>query len=314
MLAPPSRSALCCQAHGFTASLLALTSTSTCCPRARRHRPSPFPGGGRRSRQQTAYSDHWERLVLARMGCVLLWRAAGGVWGDAPSPYERGGSSADLRRRQAHHHGRRLSGCGGLRSPPSPTSPLCPIGHRAPPKPAVPHEAIKSITAVRDSIAVALDAAEATDDPELVHKAVGGLVGSLRTAEGVWRHALPSLALCGIHGLGARQAPGASLVHPLRAVSSWIAFLGGRWIVCPCWARPACPGLGCIAEGGRYQHFLTVPHGWDGGVRLPEAGLVPRYAGRHALLAKRRGVLPFLSMRPGPCRSPCLRLTEKGKP
>ena len=137
----------------------------------------------------------------------------------------------------------------------------------------------------------------------------------LRPAEGVWRHALPSLALCGIHGLGARQAPGASLVHPLRAVSSWIALLGGRWIVCPCWARPACPGgLGCIAEGGRYKHFLTVPHGWDGGVRLPEAGLVPRCAGRHALLAKRRGVLPFLSMRPGPCRSPCLRLTEKGKP
>ena len=108
--------------------------------------------------------------------------------------------------------------------------------------------------------------------------------------------------------------------HPLRAVSSWIALLGGRWIVCPCWARPACPGLGCIAEGGRYQHFLTVPHGWDGGVRLPEAGLVPRCAGRHAWLAKSAGRLapcaraPFLSMRPGPCRSPCLRLTEKGKP
>ena len=199
----------------------------------------------------------------------------------------------------------------GLGPRPPPPPPFAPSG---PPKPAVPHEDIKYIPAVRDSIAVALAAAEATDDPELVHKAVGSLVGSLRTAEGVWRHALPSLALCGIHGLGARQAPGASLVHPLRAVSSWIAFLGGRWIVCPCWARPACPGLGCIAEGGRYQHFLTVPHGWDGGVRLPEAGLVPRYAGRHALLAKRRGVLPFLSMRPGPCRSPCLRLTEKGKP
>ena len=199
----------------------------------------------------------------------------------------------------------------GLGPRPPPPPPFAPSG---PPKPAVPHEDIKYIPAVRDSIAVALAAAEATDDPELVHKAVGSLVGSLRTAEGVWRHALPSLALCGIHGLGARQAPGASLVHPLRAVSSWIAFLGGRWIVCPCWARPACPGLGCIAEGGGYQHFLTVPHGWDGGVRLPEAGLVPRYAGRHALLAKRRGVLPFLSMRPGPCRSPCLRLTEKGKP
>ena len=109
-------------------------------------------------------------------------------------------------------------------------------------------------------------------------------------------------------------------IPSIRAVSSWIALLGGRWIVCPCWARPACPGLGCIAEGGRYQHFLTVPHGWDGGVRLPEAGLVPRCAGRHAWLAKSAGRLapcaraPFLSMRPGPCRSPCLRLTEKGKP
>ena len=142
------------------------------------------------------------------------------------------------------------------------------------------------------------------------------------------RHALPSLALCGIHGLGAtRQAPRAALVHPLRAVvSSWIALLAGRWIVCPCWARPACPCLECIAEGGRYQHFLTVPHGWDGGVRLPEAGLVPRCAGRHAWLAKSAGRFapargsgpcaraPFLSMRPGPCRSPCLRLAEKGVP
>ena len=110
------------------APLLALTSTSTCCPRAPSSSADPFPGGGRHSRQRTAYSDHWARLVLARMGCVLLWHAAGGVWGDAPSPYARGGRSADLRRGQAHHHGRRLSGCGGLRPPPSPTSPLCPIG------------------------------------------------------------------------------------------------------------------------------------------------------------------------------------------
>ena len=72
----------------------------------------------------------------------------------------------------------------GPRPPPPP-----PFAPSDPPKPAVPHEDTKYITAVRDSIAVALAAAEAADDPELVHKAVGSLVGSLRTAEGVWHAA-----------------------------------------------------------------------------------------------------------------------------
>ena len=45
---------------------------------------------------------------------------------------------------------------------------------------------MKYIAAVRDIIAVAMAAAEATDDPELVHhKTVGSLVGYLRTADDV---------------------------------------------------------------------------------------------------------------------------------
>ena len=72
----------------------------------------------------------------------------------------------------------------GPRPPPPP-----PFAPSSPPKPAVPPVDAKYIAAVRDSIAVAQAVAEATDDPELIHKAVGSLVGSLRTAEGVWHDA-----------------------------------------------------------------------------------------------------------------------------
>ena len=81
MLAPPSRSALCCQAHGFTASLLALTSTSTCFPRAPSSSAEPF---FRRGSARSSADSVFGSLGAARPGahgmCPPLarsWRRLG---------------------------------------------------------------------------------------------------------------------------------------------------------------------------------------------------------------------------------------------
>ena len=101
-----------------------------------------------------------------------------------------------------------------------------------------------------------------------------------------------------------RPVPRAALVHlspPCSLLEDSIVSGQVDRLSLLAWARPARPCLGCIAEGGRYQHFLTFPHGWDGGVRLPEAGLVPLCAGRHAwLIAKSAG--RFAPAAPAPAR------------
>ena len=126
----------------------------------------------------------------------------------------------------------------GLGPRPPPPPPFAPSG---PPQPAVPHEDIKYITAVRDSIAD-------LPWPWLRRRRLMTLSSSTRQSV-AWS------ALCARRrAFGDVPCPRG----PFVASTAWLAKSAGRLAPCA-WA-------------------------------------------------------PFLSMRPGPCRSPCLRLTAKGKP